>query len=97
MVATVVIGLAVGLIVTRGSKADVVEMSPASCQDRVVTLDVSNTCPNGTYLEYASDNNGGRYIICHCEQPLPPIQVQLPNLGDVPLPSVPEKPRPIEL
>ncbi len=98
LVFTVVIGLATGLIVSIGSRADVIEMLPASCQDRVVSLHVSNTCPSGTYLEFVSDDDehGGSYIICHCKQPLPPVYM-VPNLGQQRIPSTPDSRRPISL
>lgn len=105
MVAALLVGLLASTIVSIGFHADAVETSPARCQDRVVALSVSNTCPHGTFLEFESDGMGGRFIVCHCKQPIkvvipmPPSQEQDP--GDdpyiLPTPEVDQAPKPIEL
>lgn len=99
------VGLLASTIVSIGFHADAIETSPERCQDRVVALSVSNTCPKGTFLELESDGNGGRYIVCHCKQPvkivipMPPSQDQ--DEGDdpyiLPTPEVDPAPKPIEL
>lgn len=97
-----VFGLLVGAIVSIGSHTDAVEMSPVRCQDRVVALSVSNTCPQGTFIELESDGNGENFIVCHCEQPLRFIIQMSPSLEQVepfilPTPEVRPEPGPIEL
>lgn len=101
----ILVGLAVGAIVSIGFHADVVETSPARCQDRVVALSVSNTCPKGTFLELESDGRGETYVVCHCEQPTKLIIQMSPSLEppDEPMPFVLPTPKayppsgPIEL
>lgn len=99
------VGLLASAIVSIGFHADAIETSPARCQDRVVALSVSNTCPTGTFIEVGSDGNGGRYIVCHCKQPINVIIQMSPSqqqdLGDdpdiLPAPEVDPAPKPIEL
>ena len=93
LLAAIAFGLTLGTIISIGSHVDTIETSPVRCQDRVVALSVSNQCPKGTFLELTSDGNGGRFIICHCEQPMhviiqmSPSQEQLEE-KELPAPEV---------
>lgn len=101
----ILVGLAVGTIVSIGFHANVIETSPESCQDRAVALSTSNTCPKGTFMEFESDGRGETYVVCHCEQPTKLIIQVSPSLElpDEPMPFVPPNPQtyppagPIEL
>lgn len=103
LVPATVFGLVLGAIVSIGFPADVIETSPLRCQDRVVALSVSNTCPKGTFLEVQSDGTGKSFTVCHCKQPLnviiqmSPSQDQLPEDPEQDAPEVDPAPKPITL
>lgn len=64
------LGATLGAIVSIGFHVNAAETSPTRCQEKVIAFSTSNTCPKGAFLEFQSDSNGGRYIVCHCEQPI---------------------------
>ena len=102
LVPAVAFGLVLGAIVSIGFYADADETTPERCQDRVVALSVSNKCPKGTFLEFQSDGKGGRYIVCHCEQPVNVIIQMSPSQDesidpDYITPEVQPAPGPITL
>src|SRR6478736_7687731 len=66
------------------------------CHDRVVSLSISNECPDDTFLEMHDDGSNGHYIICHCARP-DPVIVQ-PGDGDtLENPTLDKKPTDVRL
>ena len=102
LIPATIFGLVLGAIVSIGFHADAIETSPLRCQDRVVALSVSNSCPKGTFLEMQSDGTGKPYVVCHCKQPLNVIIQMSPSQEesidpDYITPEVDPAPKPIEL
>ena len=102
LVPATVFGLVLGAIVSIGFPADAIETSPLRCQDRVVALSVSNSCPKGTFLELQSDGAGRPFVVCHCKQPLNVIIQMSPSQDLFPepeqdAPEVDPAPKPITL
>lgn len=99
-----IVGLVVGSIVSIGFRADANETPPVRCQDKVVALSTSNTCPSGMFIELQSVGSGDNYVVCHCKQPtnvtiqMSPSQVQPePEEPEPQTPEVFSEPKSIEL
>lgn len=87
LLVTTITGVAVGLAL---ALAPHVTLFEPDCEDRLIDMQVANTCPTGTYLELASYDDD-KFIICHCKAPrviqfVPPTLIPLPNV-DVPKPK----------
>lgn len=84
LIPAIVFGLILGAIIGNRFHADAIETSPMRCQDKVIALSISNTCPKGTFLEVQDDDTEKLYIVCHCEQPINVIIQMLPDQDQLP-------------
>lgn len=89
----ILVGLVTGAILNIKFHTDVVKTSPVQCQDQVVAIFVSNTCPKGTFFK--GNGTGEVYVVCHSEQPTKFIIWVSPNveLPDESVPFVPSTSR----
>lgn len=80
LVAAIACSLTLGSIVSIGFYADG-DAKTTRCKGRIVSLSISNTCPENTFLELVSDK-GDRWIVCHCQAPVFTIEKPLDQEPD---------------